>query len=125
MYPFPPADDLKFLVGSRLSRITIAVYSLHFSFENGNWITSVFTVELVNPTGECISHDTQRTLRSDRFYSYRLVGKSVDTINVKSDALELGFDDDSILRVMTEISPYECGQIGTGLPENESRFIVF
>jgi hypothetical protein len=39
MYPFPPSDDLRFLVGETIGQIALDPWSLQFRFADGGQIT--------------------------------------------------------------------------------------
>ena len=118
MYEFPSASELSNLIGETLVQVGLDPYSTQFHFDSSH-ITVEHAVEQIEPDGkvwryECVAAEGRAVML------HRLVGKVVATIEVEPLRLKIGFDNGAQLHLLSEIGPYESGQIGTG-----GKFIVF
>lgn len=118
MYEFPPASELQTLVGEMLTQVRLDPYGLQFHLDPSH-IAAEFAVEQIEPDGtvwyyKCVAAEGPQIML------HRLVGKTVTSIESEGLRLKIGFDNGAQLHLLSEIGPYESGQIGTG-----GQFIVF
>jgi hypothetical protein len=118
MYEFPPASELSSLVGETLVQICLDPHSTQFHF-GASRITAEFAVEQIEPDRtvwryECVAFEGPSIML------HRLVGKRVTSIESEGLRLKIEFDNEAQLHLLSEIGPYECGQISTG-----GKLIVF
>ncbi len=112
MYEFPPASELQALIGETLAQVRLGPHGTQFHFENCR-IAAESAVEQIEPDGsvwryECVAWEGAPIML------HRLVGKTVKTIDREALRLKIGFDNGAQLHLLTEIGPYECGQIDVG-----------
>src|SRR5689334_11342518 len=118
MYEFPSASELKSLIGETLTQVCLDPYSTQFHFDPSR-ITVEFAVEQIEPDGtvwryECVAAEGSPIML------HRLVGETVTSIESEALRLKIGFDNGAELHLLSEIGPYESGQMGVG-----GKFIVF
>jgi hypothetical protein len=119
MHPFPPAEDLQFLVGDEIIQIALDPYSIQFRFARGSKITVEGKIEHIDANG--LSHSYDCMARSaEPLYLHQLLQHAISLVEVQSLSLSLTFANRVVLRIYSELGPYECGQIYTA-----QGFIVF
>jgi hypothetical protein len=118
MYEFPPASELKSLIGETLMQVCLDPHSTQFHFDASH-ITAEFDVEQIEPDGTVWRYEDV-AFEGRPVILHRLIGKTVTSIDSEGLRLKIGFDSGAQLHLLSEIGPYECGQIGTG-----GKFIVF
>lgn len=109
MYPFPPASELQFLVGKQLELISLGVFGFHFIFDKGS-INVEDDLEHIDSEGVVRRHNTDAD-RSSPIYVHNLIGQKITLIFVEPFCLSLTFDQGDLLRIYSNVGPYECGQI--------------
>ena len=92
--------------------------SIQFRFER-NRLMSELSVEQIEPDGtvwvnECFAAEASANML------HRLVGKAVTAIDTSGLALSITFENGAVLRVLSEIGPYEAGHI-----DGEGGLFVF
>ncbi len=118
MYEFPPASELDHLIGDTLVQICLDPHSTQFRFER-NSITAEFDIEHIEPDGSVWPYENSAH-SSPPIMLHRLLGKTIASINSEGLRLKIGFDNNAQLHLLSEICPYECGQIA-----GSSKFIVY
>jgi hypothetical protein len=123
MHTFPPADELEFLIGAELQQIALDPWSLQFRFADGGSITVEGRIEHVEESGSIYSHDCQKRV-GKALYLHQLLQHPITAVSAEPFCLSLIFASGAILRIFSELSQYECGQI---FPSQQSGrgFIVF
>ncbi len=119
MHAFPPADELQFLVGEKIDQICLDPWSLQFRFAGGGQFTVEGRIEHIDESGLTHSHDCQ-TSAGEALYLHQLLMHPISATNVQPLCLSLIFANGAVLRIYSELGPYECGQIYSG-----RKFIVF
>ena len=118
MYEFPPVSELNSLIGEMLTQVCLDPYSTQFHFDPSH-ITVEHAVEQIEPDGTVWRYDCVAT-EGPAVMLHRLVGKTVTKIESEPLRLKIWFDNGAQFHLLSEIGPYESGQIGTG-----GKFIVF
>jgi hypothetical protein len=118
MHEFPDIVEISFLLGDTLVQIGLDPYSTQFTFEESH-ITAECAVEYVGLDGkvwpyECVAAEGPAIML------HRLVGKKITAVDVQPLRLGITFEDGAVLFVLSEICPYESGQIS-----GNGKFIVF
>jgi hypothetical protein len=123
MYRFPPTADLQFLVGEEVGQIELDPWSLQFRFAGGGQITVVGRIDHIDEGGLTHSHDC-RTRAGEALYLHQLLQHPIAVVGAEPLCLSLTFANGAILRIFSDLGPYECGQI---FPPEKSKlgFIVF
>jgi hypothetical protein len=121
MHPFPPGDQLNFLVGAELGSITIHPYSIDFRFVDGTGLTAEQGIEYVDEHGHRHTHAPQDHLGPDPLSFHALLQDRIAQVRVEAYHLTLVFESGRRLTVLSEAGPYESGQIWRG----GKRLIVF
>jgi hypothetical protein len=106
---FPPAASLQFLVGEVIGQICLDPNSLQFRFEDGGQITVEDRIEHVDGSGAVHAYECGQ--RDGPIFLHQLVQTRIDKVEVDGLCLSLGFDGGAVLRIFSELCPYECGQI--------------
>ena len=110
MHPFPPSDDLQFLVGGTIEQIALDPWSLQFRFADAGQITVEGRIEHVDTGGLTHSHDCQERT-GEALYLHQLLQHSITAVETEPLCLSLTFASGAILRIFTELGGFECGQI--------------
>ena len=118
MHEFPSASELNVLIGEILTQVGLDPYGTQFHFDPSH-ITAEFGVEQIEPDGTVWRYDCVAAEGSP-IMLHRLVGKAVISIDREALRLKIGFDNGAQLHVLSEIGPYESGQVDIG-----GKFIVF
>lgn len=118
MYAFPPASELDHLIGDTLMQVCLDPFSLQFRFEHST-ITSERAVEHIEPDGtawsyRCVAAEAPATRL------HQLVGRRVTALSGAGMRLSITFDDGAALIIISDLGPYEAGQIVGG-----GKYIVF
>ncbi|KFC74786.1 hypothetical protein FG93_00965 [Bosea sp. LC85] len=112
MHEFPPASELDHLIGDTLMQVCLDPFGLQFRFERST-ITSERAVEHIEPDGtawsyRCVADEAPATKL------HRLVGRRVTSLSSTGMRLSITFDDGAELTILSDLGPYEAGQIGGG-----------
>jgi hypothetical protein len=110
MHAFSPAQDLQFLVGEEIGQVCLDPWSLQFKFARGGQITVEGRIDHIDESGVVHSHDCAKRSR-EALYLHQLLQRSIATVGVEPLCLSLTLDTGAILRIYSELGPYECGQI--------------
>jgi hypothetical protein len=122
MHAFPPAEDLQFLVGDEIIQIALDPYSTQFRFARGSKILVEGEIEHIDASG--LSHSYDCIARSaGALYLHQLLQHPISVVEVEPLALSLIFTNRAVLRIYSELGPYECGQIYTDQGLSSSEFI--
>jgi hypothetical protein len=126
VYPFPPKDEIVFLVGDTLTAVCLNPSNVNFIFESGSCINAEYAIAHEMSADVSHRYDVQQTLGPGPLYFHQLVGKQVLNLVVAETTLKLEFDNGEALIIEGDIGPYESGQISRGkLGEPDFIFIVF
>ena len=120
MHPFRPATDLQFLVGDEIAQIALDPYGVQFRFSSSCQISVEHLIEHVDERGAIHSYECRATSEKP-LYLHQLLQHRVSSVDVEALCLSLIFANEAILRIFTEIGPYESGQIYL----RDGDFIVF
>lgn len=118
MYNFPNASQLQHLVDDTLMQVCLDPYSTQFHFDR-NRIMSELSVEQVEPDGTTLAYSCVAAEAGPNML-HRLVGKIVKAVATEELTMTITFENGAVLRVLTEIGPYEAGHI-----DGEGGLIVF
>jgi hypothetical protein len=121
MHPFPPSDGLKSLIGLTTTQIALDPFSLQFRFADDGQITVEGRMEHVDAGGVTHSYDCQQRA-SCALYLHQLLEQSITAVETEPYCLSLTFNGGAILRIFTDLSRFECGQI---VIAKENLLIVF
>ena len=123
MQAFPPASDLEFLVGREIGQICLNPWSVQFRFSEGGYIAVEGAFEHVDIKGEVHRHQDSYEQDRGQVALRELIQRRVTKIEVSAHCLALFMEEGGQLKIFSEDSPYEDGQI---YPEAQStRPIVF
>jgi hypothetical protein len=120
MHPFPPAHELQRFAADVIEQVALNPYSVQLMFESGCQIMAGQRVVHVEPDGRVWSYDCQAEERAPVIL-HRLLYRPIVAVEREELSLTFRFDDGSALAVLSELGPYECGNITTP----EGAFIVF
>jgi hypothetical protein len=121
MHPFPPATELQFLVGLEVGQICLDPWSTQIRFTNGGQITVVGRLEHVDSQGRSHLHQANEDQERGPVYLRELIQQRITLLQREPSCLALAFTNGSVLRIWSEASPYEDGQIQA----HGGRLIVF
>jgi len=112
MYTFPEDEGvfLKF-VGDSISQVSLGPYQVHLSFENKANLNAEHKMEQTEPNGTIWGYNCQN-LADTAVILHRLLGKRITAIKREDLRLTFAFDDGASLSVLSELGPYESGNIG-------------
>jgi hypothetical protein len=111
MHPFPPEDDLRFLVGKEIGQIALDPWSVQFRFADQGRITVEGKFEHVDVKGEEHLHHDGEYRDVGPVFLRELVQQVITGVQAEPYCLSLTFDNGSVLRIHSEDGPYEDGQI--------------
>ena len=125
MHLFPPVDELRYLVGTTLTQITIDPYQVSFYLTDdraGTTLTSEYAFEFKQSNGQTEVHKPARRPREDKSsefgssHVHKLVDDKVVGVDVSTDGLRLclSFARGSQLTILSELDGYESGTIACG-----------
>jgi len=120
MHPFPPAPALKFFVGETLAQISLDPFQVRFAFESGRALVSEERIEHVLPDGQVWRYECEAA-QGAPLLLHRLLQQSVNAVEREDLCLSLTVGDHSVLRVFSELGPYESGHF----EGPDGRFTVF
>jgi hypothetical protein len=109
MKPFPPAEQLAFLVGQELSAVILNPYDIHLVLWNKTSICVEHHLQYRDAKGHVVEHEpyTSRTPVT----LHQLIGRKVVHLDASELSLGLVFDDGSVVTIKCRLGPYESGQI--------------
>jgi len=110
MHPFPPADELQFLIGEEVSQVCLDPYGLQFRFVSLGQISVDWRIEHVDRDGQSHVHDCQAQT-PEALYLQQLLQHRITKVETEPYCLSLTFDDGAVLQVFSYDGPYECGHI--------------
>ena len=120
MHLFPPVDELRYLVGTTLTQITIGAYEVSFLLTDGRagiTLTSGYVFEFKQSNGQTEVHKpAEKSSEFGSSHFHKLVDENVVGVDVSTDGLRLSlsFARGSQLTILSELHGYECGQIAGG-----------
>lgn len=123
MRPFPANADLQFLIGRSFGQIRLDPYSLQFLFEDGGKIMVESKIEHLDDDGSVHAYDCQNR-NKEAIYLQNILQFPIVSVKAEPLCLSLTFSTGAVLRIFTEIGPYECGQIYSR-KDRLGDFIVF
>ena len=120
MHPFPPAETLKIFVGDAIAQASLDPYAVQFSFESMRRLVAEHQIEHIEPDGTIWDYDCQAAQRPP-LVLHRLLYKPITRVDRDDLRLTFRFEDGSALSILSELGPYESGQIETP----ETGLIIF
>jgi len=120
MHRFPPVEDLRYLVGTTLTQITVDPYQVSFLLTDdgrATTLTSQYAFEFEQPNGQVEVYRPDR--KSSNFspvHFHQLLDSKVQSIDLSPDGLRLTlrFERGLQLTVLSELDSYEAGTIACG-----------
>lgn len=122
MHPFPPASELQFLIGLEVGQICLDPWSTQIRFSDGGQITVTGRFEHVDAQGRSHAHQTGEEQDLGPVFFRDLIQHRIILVQSESSCLTLAFSNGAQLRIWSEVTPYEDGQI---YPPGEAKPIVF
>ncbi|WP_341898630.1 hypothetical protein [Ferrovibrio terrae] len=119
MKPFPPAEELIFLVGQELSAVILNPYDVHLVLWDKTSITIEHHLRYQDADGCVVEHDPQS--EKNPVTVHRLIGHKIIRLDVTDLSLGLVFDNGEVVTIASRLGPLESGQIN--LPDG--NLIVF
>jgi hypothetical protein len=110
MHAFPPAEDLQFLIAEEIGQICLDPWSLQFRFARGGQITAEGKIEHIDESGLAHWHDCGNR-SGEALYLHQLLKHPISAVGAEPLCLSLTFANGAVLRIYTDLGPYECGQI--------------
>ena len=123
MHTFPPAEDLRFLIGLEIAQICLDPWSTQLRFSEGGQITVEGKFEHLAADGSLWVHQSREILDNGPVFLRALIQQRVDKLETEPLMLTLHFSKGDIIRIHSDEGPYECGQIYT--PRQPDKPIVF
>ena len=117
---FPSIDELKYLVGTLVTQITIDPYQVCFLLTDnqaGTTLTSEYAFEFKRANGQIDVHRPhQKSSNFGPSHIHELLDDTVLAINLSPDALRLclSFARGSQLTILSQLDAYEAGHIACG-----------
>lgn len=123
MHPFPPAADLQFLIGLEVGQVRLGPWSTHFDFADGGGIAVEGPLEHLDADGRTHLHQLGEEQDVGPFFLRDLLQQRITAVESEPTRLCLTFSNGALLRIWSEPSQYEHGQIYP--PGREGVLIVF
>jgi len=110
MGSFPDVEQLQCFVGDAIAQVSLDPHSVQFAFESMRRLVAEFGIEHVEPDGTLWRYDC-RAADGPPLILHRALYRPIVAIERTDLRLTFIFDDGSTLSVLSEIGPYESGQI--------------
>jgi len=123
MHPFPPAADLQFLIGLEVGQVRLAPWSTHFDFADGGSIAVEGPFEHLDVDGRLHLHQSGEEQDVAPVFLRQLLRQEITELESEPTRLSLKFSNGAQLRIWSEPSQYENGQIRP--PGREGVLLVF
>jgi hypothetical protein len=117
---FPSASELQFLVGKEIGQVCLDPYSLQFRFVDGAQITAELRIEHIDEAGQTHPYNCQAAKKENAIHLDQLLQRKIKSVATDDFCLSLHFDNGAILKIFSEVSPYESGHIS-----GQTGYIVF
>ena len=117
MHRFPPVEELRYLVGTTLTQITVDPYQVSFVLTDdgrATTLTSEYAFELKQPNGQAeVYRPDRKASNFSPIHFHQLLDSKVLSIDLSPDSLRLtlGFERGLQLTVLSELNGYEAGTI--------------
>lgn len=113
MHPFPEDEDtfLKF-VGDSIAQVWLDPYGVRLLFESKASLHAEHKLEQTEPDGVLWAYDCQN-LTETPVILHRLLGRQIVAIKREDLRLTLAFENGASLAALSELGPYESGNVGT------------
>ena len=126
MYPFPPKEEISFLIGETLSQIRINPFSIDLVFERNSVLTAEFAIEHRPAIGEQTRYDLQKMVHAPPITFHHCIGRKIVDLAVADTRLQLKFDGGDVVWVYSHLGQHESGQIARGRPDDkDAAYFVF
>ncbi len=113
MYPLPKCDELKFLVGLKISEVKMFDYTVIIKFENS-------PIE-INGWRECLFTKRDHTQKRNAFDERgNLTNHKIEQIYIENEELYLNLDNDFEIILSGKDKKYECFTISA----DQTTFVV-
>jgi hypothetical protein len=112
MKPFPPLDQLAFLIGAEVTNVTLQPYHVDFRFEDGTLLVVEHGLEYIDEQGRASAYDPQQRLASHSVSFHALILDRIAQVHVEAFRLALVFESGRQLVVLSKSGPYESGHVG-------------
>ena len=123
MRPFPAAEDLRFLIGLEIDQVCLDPWSTQLRFSEGGQITIDGKFEHVGAHGSIWIHQSREQVDVGPVFLRALIQQRVENLTTEPFVLTLHFSNRDLLRIHSDLGPYECGQIYP--PSRPDKPIVF
>lgn len=112
MHPFPPTEDLKYLLADDavLESLLVGQFQVGLFLGNGFTIQASNPVKHVRSDGEINAYDPEASPK-DAVTIHELLGKRLESITTDELLLTLTFETGDQIQLQTDHSPYEAVQI--------------
>ena len=107
---FPQPNELQFLVGKELTKVTFYSGEIYFGWWDGGGLSARFAFEHMDEAGRKQTFEGGGTGEPPSLL-HRLLQRVVSYVEVEASHLTLGFDDGQRLRFLAEPGRGECGLI--------------
>lgn len=111
MHPFPPSDELSFLVGLEVGQVCLDPWSTQLRFSDGGQITIEGPYEHTDIHQVAHTHQTGDVQDRGPVFLRDLIQKRIVAVQRSDWLLTLVFENGAALRINSEPGPYESGQI--------------
>jgi hypothetical protein len=112
MHAFPPASELEGFVGDAIGQLSLDPFQIRFVFRSGRTLVAALRVEHVEPDGRTWPYDCVAS-EGPPLLLHRLLEQSIVAVAREELCLTLRFNGGAALRVFSDLSPNESGQIWT------------
>ena len=120
MHRFPPVDELRYLVGTTLTQITVDPYQVSFLLTDDRGettLTSGYAFEFRQSNGHAEVHrPDQKSSNFGPCHFHKLLDGAVVGVELSADELRLclSFAEGSKLTIFSDLGGYEAGTIACG-----------
>lgn len=110
MKPFPPADTMAFLLEQELAAIILNPWDMQFVFSDNTIIVAEHDIRYVDAARRVSVHDMQMD-DIGPVMLHGLIGQKIVSLDVQAFRLELVFESEASLTILSRPGQYESGHI--------------
>ena len=111
MKPFPPEDDLQFLVGLEVGQVCLDPWSTQLRFSDGGQITLEGPFEHCDVRGALHAHQSNDTQDLGPLFLRDIIQQRITRLAAEGSQLVLWFGNGAVLKIFAEAGQYEDGHI--------------
>ena len=112
MHTFPEDGILLKFVGDSIARVWPDPYGVRLLFDSKASLYAEHKIEQTEPDGVLWAYDCQK-LAATPVVLHRLLGRPIVAIKREDLRLTFAFENGASLTVLSELGPYESGNVGT------------